>query len=336
MTSPRITGSWIDVVHLNRRDGIYWNRKTLAYTDDDWLTLVRHLKRDLGQELLMLQNVIAEDLTVYPSRHWPHRWDTINCSDPVGAIARACSAEGVALYFGAGPAPCASASGGGSMDNTSDETFAGLARVAEELLERYGGEASFAGWYVTSEFFVRGGAFTPDPVAFTRRLTDFWRTLTPGKPSIASPYFEGPTRWIADVDAHARAVEQTGLTAIAYQDGVGVLTARSFGVTPDPAGNARLFETLKQAHDKTSVQLWANTELFEFENGIFFQPLIPAPFDRIRTQLRAAAPFVERIVAYTVPGLMTAQTVCPGLGAPETERLYQAYRGYREGLEEER
>jgi hypothetical protein len=66
------------------------------------------------------------------------------------------------------------------------------------------------------------------------------------------------------------------------------------------------------------------------KNDIFFQPLLPAPFERVRAQLESAAPFVDRVVAYTVPGLMTSQTICPGLGVPETEQLYQAYRRYRE------
>lgn len=63
-------------------------------------------------------------------------------------------------------------------------------------------------------------------------------------------------------------------------------------------------------------------------NAIIFQPLLPAPFERIRAQMEAAAPFVERLVAYIVPGLMTSQQVCPGLGVPETEELYRSYRNY--------
>ena len=58
------------------------------------------------------------------------------------------------------------------------------------------------------------------------------------------------------------------------------------------------------------------------------EPLIPAPFERIRQQCAGAAPFVDRIVAYIVPGTLTSQVVCPGLGAPETESRYADYRRY--------
>ncbi len=333
MAAAFITGSWIDVVHPCPRDGVYWNRRTLAYTDEDWAVLIRHLRRDLGLELLMLQCVAKDGLSVYPSRVMQEplekRWYTRNCYDPLGAILKACSAEGMDFYMGVGFIP-------GELDSgrvqTGDEAMRWYEAVSAELLDRFGGEAGWKGWYMAAEMSVVQGKLEPAQTAFAGRLTAMWRRLTPKWPAIASPYFLHGQRRLDDCDDNVRRVEETGLTAIAYQDGIGLATAVQVPGPPDPLNNERLFATARRVHDHTGVALWANTELFCFENEIFFQPLIPASFERIEAQVRLAAPHVERVVAYTVPGLMTSQRVCPGLGVPQTEELYLAYTVYRKGM----
>ena len=331
MTTPLITGSWIDVVHPCPRDGVYWNRRTLAYTEDDWAILIRHLKRDLGLELLMLQCVAKDGYSVYPSKVMQEpvekRWYTRNCY--VGAIVHACSAESLDFYMGVGFMAGEIDSGRIRME---DEAMRWYEAVSVELLDRYGREAAWKGWYMAAEMSVREGRLVPEQTAFAGRLTAMWRRLMPAWPAIGSPYFHNGYRMLEDLDENAKRIEETGLTAIAYQDGVGVATAVQIPGAPDPTLNERLFATARQVHDRTGVALWANTELFCFENDIFFQPLIPASFERIETQVRLAAPYVDRVVAYTMPGLMTSQSVCPLLGVPETERLFRAYTAYRGNL----
>ncbi|MBI3985733.1 MAG: DUF4434 domain-containing protein [Lentisphaerae bacterium] len=323
MTTPLITGSYVDIVHGCPRDGVYWNRKTLAYTEADWAALVRHVHRDVGVEVLVLQNVARaneEPMTLYPSRHIRRQWPT-GCSDPVGAIVRACRAEGVALFMGFGYIHDAFTNFG--FGDTTDEALAWYLRTADELLERYGDGAPFAGFYVTPEMPLRDGQFPPAWLAFTRRLTDGLRGLAPRHPILGAPAIRGaPVR----TETLARQLAETGFSIIAYQDGMGFGTRAQ---PIDPSVNGPHYEALRRAHDRAGIALWANIETFCFENDIHFQPLIPAPFERVRRQLEAAAPFVERVIAYTVPGLMTSQAVCPGLGTPETEALYAAYTAYR-------
>jgi hypothetical protein len=322
MTLPLITGTWIDVMHVCPRDGVYWNRKTIAYTEDEWMTLVRHLKRDLGIELLMLQNVAKDGIALYPSKVMTDQFPT-GCEDPVGAIFRACSVEGVQLYPGIGYLPMTFGEGFGP---TSEESLDWYKRVSEEMLERYGNEPSFAGWYTAAELHIGNGEWNMEQVHYNAKLGQFWAELTPGLPRITSPYWRGELK---KSDNLVRGIAECGMDIIAYQDGVGFTTKSR---PQDPAQNDRVFEIFRWAHDQTDVTLWANTELFRFENDIHFQPLLPGPFDRIRTQMRTAAPHVDRIVAYTMPGIMTSQEVCPELGVPETDRLYWAYQGYRESL----
>jgi hypothetical protein len=315
MAAPLITGSWIDVVHPNAREGVYWNRKTLAYTDQEWAALIRHLHRDLGMELLLLQILGKEGKLVYPSKLLPTRWETVS-PDPVAALLTACAAEGVQLYLGLGRL-----TGGAKAE--AKQALDWCRRLAEETLAQYGVSPAFAGWYLSDEMSVRDGAFYPEELAFARSVAAALRKLTPSYPIIASPYFRGDLK---RSDALVRDVASSGVTVMAYQDGIGVITKEPV----NPLRNEQVFEIWRWVHDRTDVKLWANVELFRWENCIPAEPLLPAPFTRVRAQIKAAAPFVERVVAYTVPGLMTSQSVCPDLGAPETDRLYWAYRGYRE------
>jgi hypothetical protein len=326
VTTPCITGSWIDVIHGSQKDGVYWNRKTLAYSDAEWDRLVGHLKNDLGITLLMLQNVARDGGAVYPSKVLEWQWKTVNCRDPLGAIMAACDRHGVDFFPGIGFPTSA-----GVVESDSAERLDWYERVSVEFLEMYGAHRCFKGWYVAAEASVTNGAFVPEHVAFTSRIRRIWRRLTPALPAVASPYFFGP-RTIADAGRFADDIVRMGCDIIAYQDGVGICTGRSLKYPA--ADNAPVFEALAKIHSRTGVKLWANIELFVFENSIIFQPLLPAPWPRVREQLEAAAPFVDRVVAYTVPGLMTSQSICPGLGVPETEPLCQAYRQYRATVQE--
>ncbi len=319
MTDPIITGSWIDVVHLNAREGVYWNRMTLAYSDEDWAVLLRHLRRDLGIEILILQNLVSHGLAIYPSRIYTQQWQTRNCADPLGAIMRAASTEGIAMYIGVGASPSGIA-----------EEARELKAVSEEILARYGDEASFTGWYMTTEMYFEQGLLMPDQIARGAALSEVWQALTPDLPRLGSPFFLGGNCYVASEERLVEELKRLGLTVIAYQDGVGCGSGRATPVPPE--NNRRLYAALRAAHDRAGVTLWANTEAFVFENAIWAQPLLPAPFERLRRQIEEAAPHVDRIVSYTVPGLLTSQTICPDLGAPATESLYQEYRRYLQKL----
>ena len=105
MAEATIKGSWIDIVHACPRDGVYWNRKTLAYSRDDWRVLIEHLKKDIGLELLIIQNIFKDGLSVYPSKLCNDQWYTVNCPDPLLAIIEACFEFDMKFYMGIGVFP---------------------------------------------------------------------------------------------------------------------------------------------------------------------------------------------------------------------------------------
>ena len=111
---------------------------------------------------------------------------------------------------------------------------------------------------------------------------------------------------------------------IAYQDEVGVRKS-STEETP------RYYEALRRAHDKAGrAALWADVELFNFQGETYQSPLLPAPFERIRRQLEAVSPYVDRILAYQYQGMLSRPGSAAFAGAPESARLYEDYMAWRD------
>ena len=234
----------------------------MAYSRDDWRVLIEHLKKDIGLELLIIQNIFKDGMSVYPSKLCNDQWYTVNCPDPLLAIIEACFEFDMKFYLGIGIVPGDSDSGHIRNSKTSVEWHR---QVSEEVLEKYAHIPSFCGWYMASEMAIIDGVFSDDHIEFTRDLTDCWKELKPEWPSLASPCFCGGKQFVKKDAKTVQHIQDTGLSSIAYQDGVGLTTANNVPNTK-PKNNAKLFQDLKWCHDQTDVARWANTELFSFEN----------------------------------------------------------------------
>jgi hypothetical protein len=108
---------------------------------------------------------------------------------------------------------------------------------------------------------------------------------------------------------------------IAYQDEVGCLRM-------DAAKSAACYERLRRAHDRVPQRaLWADVEVFGWEGPANKQtsPLIPAPFDRVRAQLEAVSPFVDKVLIYQFQGLMNRPGSRAFAGHPDSGQLYRDY-----------
>lgn len=121
-------------------------------------------------------------------------------------------------------------------------------------------------------------------------------------------------------DYFVRQLEQLNVEIVAYQDGVGVGSTRL-------EDSARYYENLSRAHQKAGrSRIWADMELFYFEQTTHGS-LLPADFDnRIIHQMEAISPFVDKILVYQYLGIMNK----PGSKAHaglrgETVRLYNQY-----------
>lgn len=329
-----ITGSWIDILHPSERDGVYWNRMTLAYTAEDWRRLIRHLAEDFRLEYLVLTSVVVHrGIFLFPSRLKTHggtappRIPLNACEDPVRAILEAAAEFRLKVFVGVGFYPET-----GCLFPTRehlDPSLDWVQHLAEELLERYGSLPSFHGFYSSLEQgFQQTGLFHPEHVEWMAGFTSRLRRLDPRKPFLTSPHHPWQVaRTKPDLAVLAQQIRDMDVDYFVPQDGVGFDVPHN----PRPAALAHeSFLILKDVCAATRSELWANVELFRFENDIHFQPLIPASWERIEAQIRGVTDSVSRIICYQIPGLMTSQEKFPRLGEPETQDLFLAYRNFLE------
>jgi hypothetical protein len=86
------------------------------------------------------------------------------------------------------------------------------------------------------------------------------------------------------------------------------------------------YESLRKAHDKVpGVKLWADMEVFRFEGEVYKSALLPAPFTRVESQMRAISPFVDTILIYQYQGMMSRPGSDAFAGHPNAARLYEDY-----------
>ena len=120
-------------------------------------------------------------------------------------------------------------------------------------------------------------------------------------------------------DQYVRQLASLDVDIIAYQDEVGVKKST-------PEETPRLYEALRQAHDRAQRSaLWADVEIFRFESTVYKSPALPAPWERVRKQLAAVSPFVDKILVYQYLGMMNAPHSEAFCGPADSVNLYTGY-----------
>ena len=152
---------------------------------------------------------------------------------------------------------------------------------------------------------------------FINAYTAHARTLKKGFTNLIAPY--GTKDTIPD-DKYVKQLESIDIDIIAYQDEVGVQKTTSLE-TP------RFYEGLRKAHDKAGRSaLWADMEVFRFEEKVYHSALLPAPIERIEGQLKAISPYVDEVLIYQYMGLMNQPGTTAFCGHPDSVKLYQDYK----------
>ena len=99
-----------------------------------------------------------------------------------------------------------------------------------------------------------------------------------------------------------------------------------------PEDTAAYYRGLRQAHDRAGrSKLWADIEMFDFTGQVYRSALVPAPMDRIAKQIASVSPYVDKILCYAFPGLLSrpGSPACyPGGGQ---DKLYADYLSWLRG-----
>ena len=263
----------------------------------------------IGLEYLVLMAVALDFKTFYPSRLLP-AWE-MACPDPLEALLQAADDHGIKVFVGNGF--------WGQWDSPGivADAQARTRRLdaMEELASQYGHYASFYGWYWANEAGINGH-FNQAFIDYAQECSRRARALMPDAPTMIAPY--GTNRVQADAE-FARQLEALEVDIVAYQDEIGVQKST---VEQTPG----YYEALRRVHDQVpQVQLWADVEIFEFEGVVYKSALLPAPFSRVRRQLEAVSPYVDKILVYQTLGMTNAPGSPAFAGHEDSTALYADY-----------
>ncbi|WP_028571210.1 DUF4434 domain-containing protein [Desulfonatronum lacustre] len=300
-----------------------WDRHA-EWSEQTWDTLCADLKAMGVREIILQWSLITEPaffwrLTPDQRMDVPH--DRVDPAPAVDLLVDAARRHGLSVRFGL----------------TEDRAWwekikneAGLVEVflnrllqdqlslARTLVERYGKDPVFAGFYIPQEI---DDATWIDPERLNRltkhlaRLTDGLRELSPEVEVTVSCFATGHNDPAGFAALMADLAQSGNITEVLYQDGLG--TERLLH-----AESAAYLEALAASIPRTGARLRVIVETFApTEDGLGF---IPAPMERIEQQLLQAQTLAGNdIVAFSIPDYLH-----PLAGNTLAEVLYTDYVTY--------
>ncbi len=284
-----ITGTFIEIEHPNRAERVITHDALCAFSAADWDALVRDMHM-LGMDTLVLLSTALRGVSYFPFEGFA-RPTHLACDTAVEAILAAADKTGQAVYVGVGFYGMAD-----SVSHSTDPAVIKTAlRAMETLVSLYGHHPSFVGWYIADEWCI-WDHFDERFITYINTICAEAKRLCPTHRVIVAPF---GTHCLQADDILASQIARIDADAIAYQD--------ELGVKKMPLAQlAERFEALARVHEKAGrASLWVDTEIFTFAGDVYRSALLPAPFERVKAQLEAVSPYVEKVIAYTCQGLMT-------------------------------
>lgn len=287
----------------------------MKYSDAQWNLLVKEMK-ELGMKYLVMCNVASNGWSIYDSKVLPKI--AMASADPLEAVMKAADQYDIKIFL--------------TNDFFKDnlyykvkemfypENVKSRYRIMEEVAEKYSTHKSFYGWYWAWESFL--SPYFPDYfIKYVNDTTTEAKSLTPDAKILLAPY---GTRSAKYDDQYIKQVESLDVDFIAYQDTVGCYAM-------DTVQSKRAFETLRKVHDKVPQRkLWADVETFTWEGipNTVDTPLIPATFDRLKSQLAAVSPYVDEVLVFIFEGLFSNPDSPTFTGYAEAARYYNEYAAW--------
>ena len=307
-----IAGSWFEVQHHLEEEGRYWDPALKNFTMEQWKDKVREIA-GLGMEYLVLMSVAAYGKAYYDTKLAPKF--EMKADDPLEAVLTAADEVGIKFFI-------SNDYWGNVRDAenlmTDNEVRKLRQQSMEEISKRYGHHKSFYGWYFPNEIYLNP-YFDDKFINYVNDCSRFAKSITPDCVNLIAPYGLVKAK---DDDVLAKQLEKLNIDLVAYQDGVGVNHTK--------LGEAgRYFERLYKAHQKASrARLWADMELFYFEDKTKGN-LMPADFNtRIIKQMEDISPFVDKILVYQYIGIMNKPGSNAYAGSPNSVKLYSDYKAW--------
>ena len=314
-----ITGTFLNLPYQDVRNK-YTNPLAMDYTDPQFWTIKVNEMAKMGMEYLVLMAVANEGESYYPSKLMCWVYNPA-LKSPVDAIMDAAAANGMKVFMSTGWAK-------DQDDNLRDPAIKGRQiEMMKELADIYGGHKAMYGWYLPVEDCF-GPVLTDYAVDAVNALTDMARELTPNAKVLISPYgifnsnFEDPR--------YEQQIMRLKVDIIAYQDEIGCVREKY----PLPRLREN-WKKLREIHDKTNIEMWANCESFAWEKATNDRTsaLIPASFSRLLSQLAVATEGgVDKIISFMMYGIYEDPATPYQIAQPYwSHKAFEDYMAWKSG-----
>lgn len=314
-----VHGTFINFCYQDERNK-YMNPEGIDATSPQlWRLKVKELS-EMGIKYIVLMYVANEGKSFYPSDFMPLAYPAKRES-PVEAVMNAADQNNIKVFMSTGWAK-------NQDDNPAlPEIRAIQVRIMSETAKLFSKHKSFYGWYLPCEDVV-GPFLSQKAVDAVNSLTAEAKKLTPQAKVMISPYGLKSAKF--DDGRFAEQIAKLKVDIIAYQDEIGCV------VEPTPLQHMKEnFRQLREVHNKTKIELWANNEIFTWEKGLNTRPsaLIPAPFPRFLSQLAGVSKdSVDEIISFAVCGILDKPGSAIEIGQPlYANKAYNEYMEWREG-----
>lgn len=317
--TKKVRGTFINFAYMDERNK-YMNPSGVDNTSPDlWRMKVKELS-DMGIEYVIIMYVANNDKAFYPSDFMPHAYQS-GKESPVEAVMNAADENNMKAFLSTGWAH-------NQDDNPRlPEIRAIQTKIMHETAKLFSKHKSFYGWYLPCEDVV-GPYLSQNAVDAANSLAAEARAETPDAKVLISPY--GLRLANFNNSQFADQIAKLKVDIIAYQDEIGCVVE----TTPLPHMKEN-FKHLREVHDKTKIQLWANDESFTWEKGLNTRPsaLIPAPFPRFLSQLVGVSKAnVDEVISFAITGIYDKPDSKIPIGQPVFgAKAYQEYMEWKEG-----
>ena len=306
-----ISGTFFEFDHHSRAEGKYYNHDMWSFSEEQWRAKVRETA-ELGMDTLVLMASALYNEVYYQGGEFPYARH-LACPNCLEVLLDEADKTGQRVFLSTGFY-------GDWTDPTKNTTDPAIInrslRAMNILLEQFGHHSCIEGWYMPDEWEIQG-YFDDRFIRYINTISAEARRLNPRNKTMIAPY---GTRITQPDDHYAKQLERLDLDIIAYQDEVGVQKTLV-------EQEAAYYEALYRAHQKAGrAKIWADMEVFRFEDRVYTSALLPAPWERVRAQMAAISPFVEKIIIYAYQGMMTKPGSIARCGFETAEQLYTDYR----------
>lgn len=324
-SKPIITGSFMDLRHINLWDAAWWTDECIFWKEDNWRALIRDMN-EIGIDTVIntTSGFWGRPMFDGYEKQLGKKFK-MGCDDPLGVVVDEVEKLGMKMFHGIGfRGRVSQVSDYRSMEKPWDENFFKWNRnLAEALCERFSDSPSFAGLYVANEINFNNEVCIE---LYEKYMKEYIRPAIGNEVKLlASPGYLGNHHKIELLSSQ---LERTSINILAPQDygGRDLNIDKAIElVKRNTQGLVDAASTLENA----GIELWSNCEVFNLEpspDGRFY--CTPAPFERIREQLKIQASAVKKIICYQYQGIMNKQTELVNIGHPDTQKLYSEYVDY--------